>query len=244
MLRIAICDDDPSQLQKSERLLKDYMDDRALAGRLFLFESGMALLNGAEEYNGFDLILLDILMPELDGIQTALSLRKLDHESEIIYLTSSNDYAADSYNARAFFYLLKPVDREKLFSVLDAAMAKLRRRQTESIVVSTHEGSRRILLDEIMFAERLDRRVCYHCIKENVVTQTLRNPFRDAVAELLNDPRFYLCGVSYVLNLQHIIEITGQTVLFDTGARVSPPRNTVLPLKAAWGKYWLEGECK
>ena len=155
MLRIAICDDDPTQLQKTEYLLKDYLSKRpALSGQISLFDKGDELLNAAEVYKGFDLYILDILMPELNGIQTALKLRKLDDGGEISYLTSSNDYAADSYNTNAFFYLLKPVNREKLFSVLDAAVLKLQRRQTENIVVGVREGVRRILLEQILFVER------------------------------------------------------------------------------------------
>lgn len=245
MLRIAICDDDPTQLQKTECLLKDYLSKRpALSGQISLFDKGDELLNAAEVYKGFDLYILDILMPELNGIQTALKLRKLDDGGEIIYLTSSNDYAADSYNTNAFFYLLKPVNREKLFSVLDAAVLKLQRRQTENIVVGVREGVRRILLEQILFVERSDRRMCYHCTGETVVSQTLRSSFRDAAAELLADPRFFLCGASFVLNMQHIIEVTRQAVILDTGIQVNPPRNTLLPLKAAWGKYWLRGNDK
>lgn len=242
MLRIAICDDDSSQLLKAETLLKDYLRQHpALSGQISLFESGEALLYAAEEHKGFDIYILDILMPDLNGIQTALKLRELDEGGEIIYLTISNDYAADSYNTRAFFYLLKPVDKGKLFSVLDAAVDKLRRRRTESVMVNTHDGTRRILLEQILYVERAERRMCYHCTGETVRSQILRNSFRDAAAELLADPRFFLCGASFVLNLQHIIEVAGQTVLLDTGIQVNLPRKAALPLKSAWGTYWLRG---
>ena len=241
MLRIAICDDDPTQLQKTECLLKDYLSKRpALSGQISLFDKGDELLNAAEVYKGFDLYILDILMPELNGIQTALKLRKLDDGGEIIYLTSSNDYAADSYNTNAFFYLLKPVEEAKLFQVLDGAVEKLSRRRTSAVVVNTAAGPRRLLLERIRYVERVGRCVRYYCTDATVDSQSIRGSLREAAAPLLADQRFYLCGASYVLNFQHVTGVNGQTALLDNGQAVILPRTSATEFKKAWGNYWLE----
>ena len=120
MLRIAICDDEEKQLNQTAALLNTYLQSRpGLHGQVETFRSGGALLAREEEREGFDLYVLDILMPKLSGIDTGRRLRALGEGGEIIYLTSSNDFAADSYGVRAFFYLLKPVEEKKLFQVLD-----------------------------------------------------------------------------------------------------------------------------
>ena len=103
MLRIAVCDDEEKQLHEITRLLEAYFRSRpSLNGQVETFLSSSGLLERAGSLGGFDLYILDILMPELTGIETGRRLRALGDGGEIIYLTCSNDFAADSYDVRAF----------------------------------------------------------------------------------------------------------------------------------------------
>ena len=243
MLRFAVCDDEEKQLEQAASLLEVYFRSRpGLSGQVETFQSGRALLARAEEQGGFDLYVLDILMPELSGIETGRRLRALGDGGEIVYLTSSNDFAADSYDVRAFFYLLKPVEECKLFQVLDGAVDKLNRRRSSAIVVSTAEGSRRVLLENIRYVERVGRFMRYYCTDGTVDSQTIRMPFRESTASLLADRRFFLCGASFVLNFQHVTAVSGQTALLDNGQPVVLPRLSATEFKKAWGSYWLEEE--
>lgn len=109
MLRIALCDDEEKQLNQTAVLLNTYFQSRPdLCGQVETFRSGSALLARIEEAGGFDLYVLDILMPGLSGIDTGRRLRALGKGGEIIYLTSSNDFAADSYDVRAFSICSSP----------------------------------------------------------------------------------------------------------------------------------------
>lgn len=241
MLRIAVCDDEEVQLHKMAALLKTYLQTRlSLKGEVETFQSGDALLEQVQLQQRFDLYLLDILMPQLSGIDTGRRLRALGADGEIIYLTSSNDFASDSYDVRAFFYLLKPVDAGKLFQVLDNAVEKIAQRQSSAVLVNTSNGPRRILLERIRFVERVGRCVRYYCTDGTVDSQTIRVPFRDTVAPLLADRRFYLCGASFVMNFQHVTGVNGQTALLDSGQTVALPRSAATEFKKAWGSYWLE----
>lgn len=243
MLRIAICDDEEKQRKDGVALLESYFRSRpGLQGRVEDFENGDALLARIEELCGFDLYILDILMPGLNGIQTGRRLRALGDGGEIIYLTCSNDFAADSYDVRAFFYLLKPVEEQKLFQVLDQAVDKLNRRRSHAVVVATADGPRRILLEGIRYMERVGRCMRYYCTDGIVDSQTIRAPFREMAAPLLMDPRFYLCGASFVLNFQHVTGVSGKNALLDNGQTVSLPRTAATEFKKAWGNYWLEEE--
>ena len=241
MLRIAVCDDEEKQLNQVTALLNAYLQSRPdLHGKIEAFRSGGALLARAEDAGGFDLYVLDILMPELSGIDTGRRLRTLGDGGEMIYLTSSNDFAADSYDVRAFFYLLKPVRDEKLFQVLDGAVEKLNRRRSSAVVVVTADGPRRILLEHIRYVERIGRRMRYYCTHSTVDSQTIRAPFREMAAPLLADRRFYLCGASFVLNFQHVVGVNGQSALLDNGQSVPLPRACAADFKKSWGSYWLE----
>ena len=240
MLRIAVCDDEKKQRGETEALLTAYFRSRpSLCGQVEVYRSSSALLNRVETQGGFDLYILDILMPELSGIDTGRRLRQLGDGGEIIYLTSSNEFAADSYDVRAFFYLLKPVDEEKLFSILDGAVEKLNRRRSSAVVISTADGPRRILLERIQYAERVGRCVRYCSTDGSVDSQSIRSTFREAVAPLLADRRFYLCGASFVLNFQHVTGVNGQQAILHNGQSVSLPRASAVDFKRAWGSYWL-----
>ena len=241
MLRIALCDDEKHELGKTAVLLERYLLSRpSLSGKAEVFQNGEALLTRAEEVGGFDLYILDILMPGLSGIDTGRRLRTLGDGGEIVYLTSSNDFAADSYEVGAFFYLLKPVSESSLFKVLDSAVEKLERRRNVAIVVTTANGQQRLLLERIRYAERVGRCIRYYCTDGTVDSQTIRVPFREAVATLLADRRFCLCGASFVLNFQHVAAVQGRTAMLDNGQTVELPRASATEFKKAWGKFWLE----
>ena len=126
MIKLALCDDETAQREAAGNLLREYAASRpALAIKLSIFSSGQELLAAAEECGGFDLYVLDIVMPGLSGIDLGVRLRELYSDGDIIYLTISPEYAVDSYAARAFYYLMKPVEPDKLFQVLDQAVAAL-----------------------------------------------------------------------------------------------------------------------
>lgn len=241
MLSFAICDDEPNMLNDTATLVERYLQARpALSGHVELFSSCEELLDRSNKAEGADIYILDILMPGLSGIAAGQKLRERGNGGEIIYLTNSNDFAADSYDVRAFFYLLKPVDENKLFEVLDGAVDKLERRRNSAVLVNTADGVVRIRLEHIRYVERFGRFMRYYCINGVVDSQSIRAPFKEMAASLLSDRRFYLCGASYVLNFQHVTGVQGQTALLDNGDSVVLPRASAVEFKKAWGRFWLE----
>ena len=240
MLKIAACDDESAQLEQMERMLQDYFRARlALPGRISVFSDSRTLLSRVREQGGFDLYILDIIMPGLDGIQTGMELRKMGDGGEIIYLTTSSEYAVDSYTARAFFYLIKPVTEKKLFGLLDEAAEKLQQRRSRGILVMTPDGPRHIRMDHILYAERIGRRVRYYCTDGTVDTQTIRCTFRDAVHPLTEERRFCMCGASFLVNMEHVTGADGREEHLDNGGRLILPRSAS-SFKDNWGRFWLE----
>ncbi len=126
MLKVALCDDEATQRVSAGKLLQEYATlHPQLAVKLSVFSSGRELLDAAEENGGFDLYLLDVVMPDLTGIELGVKLRKLGLNGLIIYLTISPEFAVDSYEARAFYYLMKPAEQAQLYPVLDSAVKTL-----------------------------------------------------------------------------------------------------------------------
>ena len=242
MLRIAVCDDDAGALADVVQCVEAYFRARPMAaGRTAAFSDGRKMLMQAQAEGSFDLYLLDILMPELSGIEVGRRLRANGDDGEIVFLTNVNDFAADSYDVRALSYLLKPVERETLFAVLDRAVEKRLHRRRQAVVVSTRDGQQRLLFDRILYVERTGRVVRYCCEDRVVESRTLRTAFREMAAPLLADRRFCLCGASFVVNLEHVSGVNGCEALLDNGVRLSLPRTSAAAFKNAWGKFWLEG---
>lgn len=238
MLRIAICDDEEDELAATRAAMEEYLAERGLSADVETFADGKSLLFAMSE--PFDLYLLDVVMPEQNGVELGKELRKTDTSGIIVYLTTSPDFAIESYDAQAFHYLLKPVKRERLFEVLDRAVAALRRRD-EGAYVKTRDGTVRLLLDDIYYAELHDRAVRYVCRSGIVDGMTSSLPFREMVTPLLADRRFYLCGVSLAINLNHVRMVDRNGALLSTGQRIEVPRRTTGALYLAWSNYWLEG---
>lgn len=238
MLRIAICDDEALELAATRAMMEEFITLRGLSARIETFADGKSLLFAMSE--PFDLYLLDVVMPEQNGVELGKELRKSDTSGVIVYLTTSPDFAIESYDAQAFHYLLKPVKRERLYEVLDRAVAALKRRD-ECVYVKTRDGTVRLLLDDIYYAELLGRAARYVCRDAVVDSMTSSASFREMAASLLADGRFYLCGASLALNLGHVRMVDRSGALLSTGQRIEVPRLTAGALYLAWSNYWLEG---
>ena len=241
MFRIALCDDDVKQRQLTHKLLDSYFSLRSTAAKIWEYSSGQALLNAMYDET-FDLYLLDIVMPEMDGIDLGAELRKSDESGVIIYLTTSPDFALQGYSVKAASYLLKPVQEDELFRALDDAFKAITNRREQSIMVKTADGMSRLLLDHILYVEQKERAPHYH-LKDGscVVGLTIQTSFQDIMQPLLADKRFYLCGASFVLNLHCIKSINKADVLFVGGQQTTVPRRATAELNTAWMHYWLEG---
>lgn len=241
MIRLAFCDDEAEQRAGIGKLLQEYAAARpALAVKPAVFSSGVALLDAVEETGGFDLYVLDIVMPELSGIELGVRLRQLGSHAPIIYLTISPEYAVDSYAARAFHYLIKPVEPDRLYETLDQAVAAREKQKASCVAVRTKTGVHLARLDEIVYAELSGRVVQYHLADGTVLcSTTVRSPFQEEIAPLLADPRFFLCGASFAANLFYVTSVERNSLKMDGGAQVPLARGLAAQARQRWSDFWL-----
>lgn len=240
-MKLALCEDEVVQRSIAAMLLHEYLEDRpGVKGKVFEYASGPELLEALETEERFDLYLLDVVMPEMTGIELGLQLRKRDGDAVIIYLTVSPEYAVSAYETQAFGYLIKPVDRERLYQVLDRAIGSMEKRKGACISVKTRNGLQRVPLDEILYAELADRAMRYHVAGgETVDSVTLRGSFQAAAAPMLEDSRFVQCGASFVVNLYYVAVVEKSSLRLTTGERVPLPRGSAAEAKRRWQGYWF-----
>lgn len=243
-MRVAICDDDNFCRAQVLDIATDYAEERKDKDVVFeLFSEPEALLRATRENGNFDIYILDIVMPGMNGIELGQALRDDGVDSKIIYLTSSEEYAIDSFKIRAFHYLLKPIEMEVFYAALDEAISSISIKKDRGLIVKTKENSARITFDSIIYAELSKRAIIYHLVGgKTVETTSLRTTFIEAVQELLADKRFALCGASMVANMHHITMVESEGIVFMDTHRVFLGKKACRELRSAWNDFWISEE--
>ena len=244
MLTIALCDDEAEYLSVTKDMLDHYIAARpSLSAKVSAFSSAIELMNRIEDVGGFDVYVLDIIMPEKNGIETGLDLRRLGCGGAIIYLTTSPDYAVDSYLTRAVNYMLKPVSESSLFEALDHVADQVSRKKAASVTVRSRENDMRVPFDDIAYMELVKRTVCYHLRGgKQLYSVTVSGSFQDAIAPVLADHRFALCGSSYAVNLFFVTAVGKAELTLTDGKKVPLPRQYAGAVKKQWVNYWLRSD--
>lgn len=243
MIKAALCDDEKAQLAQLETLLDRYRSCHPDADlSVTAFSSGIDLLEHLRAKGTFDLYLLDVIMPGIDGIELGVSIREIDQGGHIIYLTSSPDFAIDSYQAKASGYLLKPPDKDRLFQTLDSVTAHLTQERRAFVTIKTRDGLRRLSFQSIIYGELVGRCIHYHLTDGSVMTGTsLRGPFRDAVGPLLENPPFVLCATSFFVNLSYVEKIETSCLRLASGTPLPLSRSFRAEVTNRWLDYHLGG---
>ena len=242
MIRIAICDDESIWLKSAESQISAYAESHnTTAIAIKTFSSGIDLLRAVESDGAFDLYVLDVVMPDKSGIDTGIALRETDKLGKIIYLTSSPDFAVESYIADAFNYLLKPIEKERLFAVLDKAIGELSQRKERCIKVKTSSDVHILTFDEILYVELCKKALVYYLISgETIESVSQRDGFSTCVAPLCEDERFVLCGASTCVNLFYIKSIDKESVTFKNGTQIFLPKKACAVLRTEWLDFWFD----
>ena len=240
-MKVAICDDDIRCRARALDIAEDYREERKDAEIEFeCFSGPEELLSALKSGRRFSIYILDIVMPGMNGIQLGQEIRRIDTDGKIIYLTSSEEYALESFRIRAFDYLMKPIDKNTFYTVMDEAVSSIHIKKDKVLVVKTKEYNARITYDSILYAELAKRAVVYHMTDgKKVEGTTLRTTFSEAMKELVSDNRFVLCGASMAVNLHHITMVETEGIVFTDGRRVFLGKKACRELRAAWSNYWI-----
>ena len=153
MTRIAFCDDDAALLHQMQDFLEQYRTLRGVQLELAPYTKPMELLADIETGVRFDVLFLDVLMPGINGINAAREIRRYDTTVQIIFVTSSSEFAVQSYVVGAYYYQLKPIWKDSFFRLTDAVLAECRKRTQHSLILRCKNGVTRITLDSLEYCE-------------------------------------------------------------------------------------------
>jgi len=239
-LRIAICDDDINERDEVVSLLQTYSLQKEISFIYHLFENGFSLVESVEAGTDYDIIVLDILMPGMTGIETARQIRKVNEAVKIIFLTSSSDFAVDSYAVGAYYYLLKPVEKKNFYFILEKAFRSKKQQDQTSILVNDGRSIKRIVLSELVYCEIIRRTIAFHLADGTVIQAP--GTLAELEQTILPYPFFVKPHRSFLVNLRHVTEVTSHELKTDIKEAVPLSRKRYDEICHAYLDYAFEGE--
>ncbi len=237
MLCIAICDDLPEQLAVISEYTKEFLNRNALDAEIFPFISPDALLRACETER-FHIYILDIVMPMINGIEVGRAIRRLDREAQIIYSTTEQSFALESFVANPINYLIKPIDMMQLFETMELAVSKINTAKEPVISLKTKEGLRIIKLSSIIFCEYFNHAVSYTLMGgEILTTRSMQESFSEHIKPLLSDLRFLRPHSSFVVNMSRVEAFSKEGFVMHGGAFIPIPAKQYTSVRDMYMDY-------
>lgn len=197
-MRIAVCDDDPQDLQTILAMTKEVTAQENMLCELECYLSSGKLLEAIKSGEKYSLLLLDVMMDELNGIELAAALREIQDETAIVFISINREMALCGYEVAAVRYLAKPLDEEKLREALQFCWRNSQDRR--EIALPTSRGVRKIAPADLIYAETWGRgiRVTLTGGQEEVGMKI------SDLEDLLPGRQFVMCHRAYLVNLDYV----------------------------------------
>ncbi|MCM1257286.1 MAG: LytTR family DNA-binding domain-containing protein [Roseburia sp.] len=193
-MQIAVCDDEKNMARSLCAMIGEL--DRE--SRVSCYTDGPSLLRGG----GFDLVFLDIGMEPMDGMELAGRIREKNKKTLIVFVTALKEYVYDCFEVGAFWYLLKPVSKDKLEQVLCRAKEEWRQGQDVSkkqIFIQTKGQNYLLFVDDILYLENQKRKVLIHTREEQIAFYAAMSKLEKSLGE-----GFYRCHRGYLVNFAYV----------------------------------------
>ena len=237
MIRIAICDDNDKQISLLRRLLGEWSADKPFALIIDEYISAESFLFSYPD-KPCDLILLDIEMKNISGIDLAKKLRAGGDMLPIIFITGYSDYMSDGFEVEALHYLLKPVDQAKLFEVLNRYIR--RHNPGNDIMLKCEDKTLHISPDMIEYCEAVGKKTHVHLSDgRTLICETgIGN-----LMNILNDD-FVFCHRSYIVNLRFVRSIGKTDVNLDSGCAIPLSRRLCKEVNDKFIGFYTKNEVR
>ncbi|MCF6460188.1 LytR/AlgR family response regulator transcription factor [Clostridium sp. Cult3] len=232
-INIAIVDDEKMQVELLKKYVENWADKRDIKTITEAFYNGESFEFSWSVDKRYDVLLLDIEMPGINGVELAKKIRKEDNLINIIFITAIPDYIGEGYDVEAINYLIKPIDENKLYECLDRALQKTPKEE-KIILIEEQGGIHRIVQDDILYIESFGHNVEINTtddkyfIRKNI----------GAIEKELDENSFVRCHRSYIVNLKHINKIGKDELKLDKGETIPVSRRQYANTNKAFIRYY------
>ena len=235
MIKIAFCDDDNAVLSDLHRLLALYRAEKNMEIDDDSFHSPLDLIAEIEQGTRFDTLFLDVLMPGENGIDAAAEIRNYDKNAKIIFLTSSSEFAVQSYTVNAFYYQLKPICTENFFHLMDSVLSQCKKEQASSLILHSKTGITRIKPAQLEYCEVIHRTLFIHLTSGKVLECI--GSLDELGRQLIPYGSFLRPHRSYLVNLEYIQNLSYRAITMSCLAEIPIPRGKYNEIKNAFLEY-------
>ncbi len=231
-IKIGICDDEQIQIDNVKKLVRNWADESNFCVKIQEFLSGESFIFHYEDDKNFDILLLDIEMGEINGVELAKKIRLENENVQIVFITGFADFMAEGYEVSALHYLMKPVSYDKLSEVLKKAVSLLNKQE------------KYILLDnikvnpaEIMFVEAFAHNCQVTMLSEEKIKIARKI---SSLESELNDEKlgFIRCHRSYLVGIRHIKKISKTEIILDNNSVIPLSRRLYTEVNKAFISYF------
>lgn len=234
-MKIAIVDDEIEEQEILVKYIGEWAKSKKELVEFACFVSSEAFLFSWEDDKDYALLVLDIEMGGISGLELAKKIRLQDEAIPILFVTGYDEYMQYGYDVAALHYLLKPVQKEKLFQVLD----KLGEREESqmSLIVNAGNEVRRVPFSAVFYVEADGHGSILHTANEAV---SVRESFGEIERQLLSAEEAVKCHRAYVVNLRYVSAIRGAELLLDHGERLPIARSRMKSVQSAFLRYYKD----
>ena len=239
-MNIAIIDDIASDAEQLKRIITSYFENRQIPTEIRYFSSAEAFFDDYRPGN-FQILFLDIYMDGITGMEAARRIRNQSDDCILVFVTTSSEFAVESYDVNAAYYLLKPFQPEKLCQILDSFRLKeaLHARYIEII---SDRVPVRAPLHSILYADTFRNAVCLHTDAGPLRSYLTFHKFEEQLRDCHN---FLSCYRGCMVNMDRIQEATDDGFLLDNGETVQIRKRGSAAIRKAYLQYlFSSGEGK
>lgn len=212
---IAICDDEPQFLEELHKYLEQYKKDEKREFSIIEFTDGYDFLQKFRTEQNIDVVILDVLMGSINGVNIAKEIRRIDENIKIIFLTSTFKYALEGYKVNAIRYILKPISYKKLNTELSYILELVEKENNEFIFEKTDAGFNKIYLKDIVYIETSGRNTLIHTLSQSIISYRSMKEH-----EKLLGREFFRCHMSYIVNMNYVKNVKQLDVFLLDGSLI------------------------
>lgn len=231
-INIAICDDNKIFCNQLKEFIERYNLDNGTNCEVNSFNSGIELL---EQYtDDYKIIILDIEMEGMNGIETAMEIRKNNQKVIIWFLTVSEAYVMDGYKAEAFRYLIKPLSYEEFSKQFEESIKWVAEKYVTPIVIEYKNETYHLEEDDILFIEVYGHKLIYHLYDQPITTiDSLKN-----IESQLSKSGFVRIHRSYLINLKKVKTFNKVEIIMQNDEKVPISKYKEKEFKQAYTQFW------
>ena len=235
MIKLAFCDDDLSILEELNVLIDKYRVERNQEMEYAAFQNPIELLAEIEKGLRLDVLFMDVVMPGENGIEVAKEIRQYDTNVKIIFLTSSAEFAVQSYTVGAYFYQLKPIWEESFFRLMDSVISECEKEQQCSLILRCKTGIARIELEKLEYCEVIGRTLLFHMANGTVLERV--GSLDELSGQLMQFEQFLRPHRSYLINMEYIQNISSKVITLTCLAQIPIPHGKYSEIKDMYLEY-------